>query len=135
MVEAGGPDSQDYPLLSWTIGQLGDEVRAGTLDREELRELIREISLHHFPGTMQAASILKKHGYSGDFEIIDGIYQVKIVDAPHLRRWDLFSTHNLHRAPYAIAKPISTGCWPGLSKKPRAARCGCSTSPAARPAI
>ena len=62
--------------------------------------MVREATEVHFRGTMQAESVLKKHGYSGDFEIIDDIYQMRISPEPHLRRWDLF--FHAQAAPCAV---------------------------------
>jgi extracellular factor (EF) 3-hydroxypalmitic acid methyl ester biosynthesis protein len=100
LIEQGGPVPQEYARLNRCIRQVADEVRAGTLPRAEIAELMRETALRHFVGTMQGASILKKHGYSGDFEIIDDIYQMRIAEEPGLRRWDLF--FHAQSAPCAV---------------------------------
>ncbi len=100
LIGRGGPLPQEYGALNRAIRTLGDEVRAGLLDAKELRKMMREKALRHFQGTMQAASILKKHGYSGDFEIIDDIYQMRIAEEPALRRWDLF--FHAQAAPCAV---------------------------------
>ncbi len=100
LIERGGPAPQEYATLNRAIRHLGDEVRAGILPGRALRQFMKQTALEHFQGTMQAASILKKHGYSGDFEIIDDIYQMRIADEPSLRRWDLF--FHAQAAPCAV---------------------------------
>lgn len=99
-IERGGPRPQEYAALNRAIRQLGDEVRAGTIPAASLRQAMKQAALDHFQGTMQAASILKKHGYSGDFEIIDDIYQMRIAEEPNLRRWDLY--FHAQAAPCAV---------------------------------
>lgn len=100
LITRNGPRPQEYALLNRAIRQLGDEVRGGLLAVRDLRQIVRAATLEHFQGTMQAASILKKHGYSGDYEIIDDIYQMRIATAPELRRWDLF--FHAQAAPCAV---------------------------------
>ena len=90
LILTGGPKPSEYASLNRAIRQLGDEVRAGLLDSQTLLPHIRTFSFQHFPGTMQVASLTKKYGYSGDFEMIDDIYQMRAAPEPHLRRWDLF---------------------------------------------
>lgn len=90
LISTGGPRPHEYSQLNRAIRQLGDEVRAGLIHSQSLVPHIRTFSMQHFPGTMQMASLTKKYGYSGDFEMIDDIYRMKTAPAAHLRRWDLF---------------------------------------------
>lgn len=100
LIERGGPAPQEYAALSHAIRDLGDEVRARAIPTRELRHVMKKTAIEHFQGTMQAASILKKHGYSGDFEIIDDIYQMRIAEKPCLRKWDLY--FHAQAAPCAV---------------------------------
>lgn len=100
LIERGGPTPQEYASLSHAIRDLGDEVRARAIPTRELRHVMKKIAIEHFQDTMQAASILKKHGYSGDFEIIDDIYQMRIAEKPCLRKWDLY--FHAQAAPCAV---------------------------------
>lgn len=100
LIESGGPMPQQYAELNRLIRRVGDDVRAGVIELKGLRGTMRSLAQDHFLGTMQADSILKKHGYSGDFEIIDDIYQMKISSDPQLRRWDLF--FHAQAAPCAV---------------------------------
>jgi SAM-dependent methyltransferase len=99
-IQRGGPHPRDYGQLNRAIRRLGDEVRAGHIQHAEIRSTLKRVALQHFQGTMQGASILKKHGYSGDFEIIDQIYQVQVSADPMQRRWDLF--FHAQSAPNAV---------------------------------
>lgn len=90
MIRRGGPMPQEYSALNRAIRRLADEVRAGNVSAQEVKSLVRSATEKFFRGTMQAESVLKKHGYSGDFEIIDDIYRMRISPEPEQRRWDLF---------------------------------------------
>lgn len=90
MIRRGGPLPQEYAQLNREIRRLADEVRLGNVAGQEVKRIVREATENYFRGTMQAESVLKKHGYSGDFEIIDDIYRMRISPEPQLRRWDLF---------------------------------------------
>jgi extracellular factor (EF) 3-hydroxypalmitic acid methyl ester biosynthesis protein len=96
----GGPLPQEYAEVNRAIRKVGDEIRAGVLDIKVLRAVMKEWAEKHFAGTMQAESIFKKHGYSGDFEIIDDIYRMRIAPESRLRRWDLF--FHAQAAPCAV---------------------------------
>ena len=99
-IHRGGPHPREYGQLNRAIRRLGDEVRAGLLKHAEIRSMLKRVAMEHFQGTMQGASILKKHGYSGDFEIIDQIYQVQVSADPLQRQWDLF--FHAQAAPCAV---------------------------------
>ncbi len=100
LIRRGGPQPQEYAQLNREIRRLGDEVRAGNVLAEEVKRVVRSATEQHFCGTMQAESILKKHGYSGDFEIIDDIYRMRICPDDKLRKWDLF--FHAQAAPCAV---------------------------------
>jgi extracellular factor (EF) 3-hydroxypalmitic acid methyl ester biosynthesis protein len=100
MIRRGGPMPQEYAELNRQIRRLADEVRAGNVAAQEVKSLVRLATEEHFRGTMQAESVLKKHGYSGDFEIIDDIYRMRISPDAKQRRWDLF--FHAQSAPCAV---------------------------------
>lgn len=100
MIKRGGPLPEEYGQLNREIRRLADEVRAGTVGAADVKKVVREATEAFFQGTMQAESVLKKHGYSGDFEIIDDIYRMRISPEPQLRRWDLF--FHAQSAPCAV---------------------------------
>ena len=99
-IRRGGPLPQEYAHLNREIRRLGDEVRVGNVVALDVKNWVRSATERHFTGTMQAESVLKKHGYSGDFEIIDDIYRMRISPDPKLRRWDLF--FHAQSAPCAV---------------------------------
>lgn len=90
LIGLGGPKPEDYASLNRCIRRLGDEVRAGSVARDDAQSLIRQFTSRHFQGTVQALALAKRHGYSGDFEVIDWIYTLRVNDSLQLRNWDLF---------------------------------------------
>ena len=90
LIRAGGPRPEDYASLNRVIRRVGDDLRAEVVSTGMVRDYLNEITERHFAGTLQAAARAKRHGYSGDFEIIDAIYSLHVADDPSLRLWDSF---------------------------------------------
>jgi extracellular factor (EF) 3-hydroxypalmitic acid methyl ester biosynthesis protein len=86
----GGPRPEDYPKLTSCLDALYQSVKEGTLQRQDVVKYARDLTKRYFQGTLQAKAMERKYGYSGDFEIIDDIYRMRVAQEPHLRRWDLF---------------------------------------------
>lgn len=100
LLAQGGPLPTDYAQLNRSLRQLGDAVRAGLIDRDDVVAYAHDFTSRHLDGTMQARALAKKYGYSGDFEIIDAIYTLRTAPEPHLRRWDLY--FHAQAAPNAV---------------------------------
>jgi SAM-dependent methyltransferase len=100
LVQEGGPMPTHYAEFNRLTRQLGDHVRAGLVPRKTIVELTREWAAEHWPDTLQAKAVFQKHGYSGDFEIIDDIYATRITSDPQQRRWDLY--FHAQAAPCAV---------------------------------
>ena len=85
-----GPDEEDY------IGFFGmvDQIKAEDIDN--FRKLIITILN---PNSLFGFSYTKPFGYSGDFFIIEKIYQHYINPDKQYKKWDIF----LHSAPAVIA--------------------------------
>lgn len=99
-IARGGPLPPEYSVLNRAIRHLGDAVRGGSVQQEDVSAYVRDITQVHFQGTMQAQALQRKYGYSGDFEIIDSIYTRRTSAAPSLRLWDLF--FHSQAAPVAV---------------------------------
>lgn len=89
LVQNGGPSVSEYQELTDTINQAAAAVKCG--------ELLAADVLKIWGGcgdavtstkTMQGFVWLKPHGYAGDFEVIDRIYQCWISPEPRLAKWD-----------------------------------------------
>lgn len=96
----GGPRPPEYAVLNRAVQHLGDAVRGGCLQQEEVSAYIHDVTRRHLQGTMQAQALERKYGYSGDFEIIDNIYTRHTQAAAHLRLWDLY--FHSQAAPIAV---------------------------------
>lgn len=96
----GGPLPPEYSVLNRAIRHLGDSVRGGGLQQQDVSAYIVELTQTHLPGTMQAEALERKYGYSGDFEIIDHIYTRRTHPDPTLRLWDLY--FHSQAAPVAV---------------------------------
>lgn len=91
LVKKGGPAPEEYDELNAFFIRLGDLVRSGSTNRKELnQELWKLLGEACSLKTMQGRTARKPHGYAGDYEIIDNIYNYWISPEPHLEKWDLF---------------------------------------------
>ena len=91
LVNNGGPVDSEYIELNNFFVRLGDFARAGTADRKEINhELWRLLGDAVSLNTMQGQVVTKRHGYAGDYELIDNFYTKWISPEPHLENWDYF---------------------------------------------
>ena len=88
--DKNGPDKEDYLEFFWRVDQLKAE------DIEDFRKLISPILNR---STLYGFSYTKPFGYSGDFFIIEKIYQHYVNPDERYKKWDIF----LHSAPAVIA--------------------------------
>lgn len=136
MIDQGGPRPEDYRLLNDAVGVLhefGHEIREGEAYRtNEIPELSMLLSGHwKIFGTTasnQGFTRLKPHGYSGDFELIERIYNRSTSHDDELKRGDEFfhasqgaagvrNRAEILKRLQMVFKPstvLSVGCGPGL---------------------
>lgn len=105
LVAQGGPQPSEYPYLNMMIEVLAGWLRTGALTPEQwctIRDTLGEaISTQ----TIQGMALQKPHGYAGDYEIIERIYQYYVSDNPQLANWDKF--FHSHSAPKAVRNRVS----------------------------
>ncbi len=93
-IQAGGPEENEYEEMNnlWDAIKV-DRSGNGVHDhsKKKLLDLFGEEFLHH---TLHGHSRRKPHGYAGDFEIIDFIYQHKIIATKKFEKWDKY-VHSL----------------------------------------
>jgi hypothetical protein len=77
IVAKGGPDEVDDERLHTILRALHRQKQSGRGDSDVLR-LRGALGEGLSPQTMQGASLAKRHGYAGDFEIIDWIYTRRV---------------------------------------------------------
>ncbi len=97
MIAKGGPDKSDYDLINQKLVELANHEENTHKLCEMLYDILRP-TLN--VNTMQGFAHTKPHGYAGDFEMIDRIYQKWTSPDPSLSKWDDFF-HN-QAAPKAV---------------------------------
>ncbi len=90
LVAKGGPCPEEYYDLDAWIIEVSEQVKTGVLKKEELCEIVQLFGEAFSAETMQGFAFRKPHGYAGDFEIIDRIYQSYVSSQIHLSRWDIY---------------------------------------------
>jgi extracellular factor (EF) 3-hydroxypalmitic acid methyl ester biosynthesis protein len=100
LVDQGGPREVDYADLDHWVIDVYDGIRAGQLSTADIAEIRAAFGEALSSKTMQGFALTKPHGYAGDFEMIDRIYQIHIAPQSHLASWDRF--YHQHAAPKAV---------------------------------
>ena len=88
LLDKGGPDLEDYYDLDAWISEIVDHAKNGRLLEEDIKKLIEAFGDAFSVETMQGFAFKKPHGYAGDYEILDRIYQRYISNQFHLSKWD-----------------------------------------------
>lgn len=99
MVAKGGPCEEDDEEFAAWIARAHALASGGQLSDDEIENLRRAFGTAMSTQTMQGFALAKPHGYAGDFEIIDRIYQSWTSPDPALANWD----HYFHRSAGARA--------------------------------
>lgn len=100
MVARGGPRPSEYASFGRWLAEVADELRSGKISREDLKTIREAFGEALSPDTLQGFSLHKPHGYTGDYEIIDKMYQEHVSDDPHLKKWDEY--FHAQSAPTAV---------------------------------
>ena len=101
LVENGGPTALEYEELTNSINQAAAAVERDVLAADDLRHIWSGLGdAVTSTKTMQGFVWMKPHGYTGDFEIIDRIYQCWISPDPRLAKWDEY--FHAQAAPRAV---------------------------------
>ena len=91
LIERGGPIESEYLAFSGWLDTLADGLRTELISALDAQILL-------FQGgratsstlTLQGFARVKPHGYPGDYELIDRIYQAWNSPDPALRNWDRY---------------------------------------------
>ncbi len=86
----GGPELADYSQLDGWMTELHTWKRQRLINDHDLAELRDTLGDALSPKTLQGFAYSKPHGYAGDFEIIDKIYQHQVSTNPRLTKWDVY---------------------------------------------
>ena len=100
LVDKGGPAAGDFETLDQALHTAAGEIR-NSKGPVPLAELIRNaLGDAMSADTIQGYGYLKPHGYSGDFYMIDKIYQRQVSSRADLKNWDLY--FHAQKAPAAV---------------------------------
>lgn len=88
LVAQGGPCEKDDDKLNAWMARAHAFAVAGQLSERDKAELLAAFGTAMSPLTMQGFALNKPHGYAGDFEIMDRIYQHHVSPDPVLANWD-----------------------------------------------
>ena len=100
MVAQGGPAPDEYASFDRWLALVAADLRAGRMSEGELRALHEAFGRALSLETNQGLSLLKPHGYPGDYEIIDRIYREHTTSDPTLQNWDRY--FHTQAAPRAV---------------------------------
>ncbi len=88
MVLKGGPDIEDYAYLDAVLRSVHLERSTPTaVVQQALQRTLADVLS---ADTMQGFALRKPHGYAGDFEMIDRIYNRRVCSDTRYAKWDLF---------------------------------------------
>lgn len=88
----GGPESEDYELLSHALNSLPDLMKKKEIKESDLQEIIDRCSFLKTDASIMGHIKQKPFGYAGDYSIIDRIYLKDV--STEFRKWDAFSVNH-----------------------------------------
>lgn len=91
LLHQGGPSQEDYPNIDAWMNGVYHRVKAGYIGPQHILSLRARFGDVFSSETLAGLALMKPHGYPGDYEIIDKIYQTSISRVPHLYKWDQFT--------------------------------------------
>ena len=101
LAKNGGPKKSQYEELGNLYKSVNQKRREGIMSEGEVMSIWQALpDVYCTKDTMQGYALLKPHGYSGDFVIIERIYQGWLSPKEHLVNWDRF--FHFQAAPRAI---------------------------------
>ena len=105
LMERGGPEPRDYYELDAWIAEVADQLKAGRLRDDDISRLVEGFGDAFSTETMQGFAFRKPHGYAGDFEIIERIYERYTSDQAKLNKWDVYWQQ--HSAAHAVRNRVN----------------------------
>ena len=100
LVKNGGPEPSEYRLFNSWLRVINNEITSGTIGKDDLNSIRDTFDKAISLDTMQGFCFHKPHGYPGDYEILDKIYQNHHADDPSLVKWDRY--FHTRSAPIAV---------------------------------
>ena len=101
LAENGGPTESQYEDLGHLYKTVNQRRKKGVVTDAEVMNVWQSVpEVYITKDTMQGYALLKPHGYSGDYVIIERIYEQWLSPKEHLINWDRF--FHKQEAPRAI---------------------------------
>lgn len=101
LAENGGPEENQYEELGEMYKSLNQRRKKGMISEEEVMRIWQALpDIYCTTDTMQGYVLMKPHGYSGDFVVIERIYSGWLSPKQHLINWDRF--FHCQEAPRAV---------------------------------
>lgn len=100
LVNKGGPDRQDYSLLSALLNLFSNTSIREQISQNEWKQIQNSFGEALSIQTIQGWAFHKPLGYAGDFRIIDKIYTYEESANPQLAKWDQY--FHSQKAPQAV---------------------------------
>lgn len=100
LVEKGGIEIEEYQEFDDWVANVVQQHVNGDLSMDDVDSIRNAFGDALSPNTMQGFALTKPHGYAGDYEMLDRIYQKHIAKESHLRKWDEY--FHLGAAPNAV---------------------------------
>lgn len=101
LAENGGPAENQYEDLGRLYQSINLKRKKGIISASEVMSIWQALpDVYCTTDTMQGYALMKPHGYSGDYVIIERIYQGWLSPKEQLVKWDRF--FHVQEAPKAI---------------------------------
>ncbi len=91
LVRQKGPSEEDYSDLDAWMVEVDRLIKAGYISPQDVASVRARFGDMFSSLTFAGFSLKKPHGYAGDYEIIDRIYQSYVFPEPHLSKWDRYA--------------------------------------------
>ena len=105
LTRKGGPIPSEYLEMNLAMNTLAQLHHSGSVSNQDLETIRGELGEAMTPKTIQGFAYKQPHGYAGDFEIIEKIYNNHVTPEPHLANWDKF--FQSHSAAQAVRNRVS----------------------------
>jgi len=99
LIEKNGPTPADYQALDDWHDRVWDNFKDNEQAMKDIRNALDLI--YQNVDNIFGLTYLAPHGYKGDFEVIDKIYQKRVSQIDHLKNWDIYFQNRI-KAPQAV---------------------------------
>ena len=105
ITKKGGPIPSEYLEMNLAMNTLAQLHHSGSMSNQDLEDIRMELGEAMTPKTIQGFAYRQPHGYAGDYEIIEKIYNNHVAPELHLANWDNF--FQSHSAAQAVRNRVS----------------------------